>query len=119
MLDRGRIDCVFRKGTDRKIDSYSAFFDNGHRRATGLSDYLQKRRAEQVFVMGLATDYCVRYTALDSRKLGFRTALIQEGCRGVELQAGDVGRALDEMRRTGVRIVGSEALVKPGGPDGV
>jgi nicotinamidase/pyrazinamidase len=103
-LETSRIDRVFRKGTDREIDSYSGFFDNGHRKATGLEDYLRERRAEQVFIVGLATDYCVRYTALDSVRLGFRTSVIEEGCRGVELKPGDVQRALEEMQRAGVSI---------------
>jgi nicotinamidase/pyrazinamidase len=98
---------VFRKGTDREIDSYSGFYDNGHRRSTGLGEWLSERGVRGVYVMGLATDYCVKFTALDARKLGLDVTLIEDGCRGVELQPGDVGRAVDEMRSAGVRVIQS------------
>ena len=70
-LDRAKINEIFQKGTDPTVDSYSAFFDNGKRKATGLGDWLTGRWIKQVYVMGLATDYCVKYTALDARALGF------------------------------------------------
>lgn len=104
-LQRKRIAHIVRKGTDREIDSYSAFFDNGHRRATGLADYLQQRGVTDVFVCGLATEYCVKFTALDAVELGFTTHVVLDGCRGVNLQAGDVDKALDEMREAGVQLV--------------
>ena len=101
-LNLNRIARVFRKGTDQAIDSYSGFFDNGHRAATGLADFLRDRGVEEVHVCGLATDYCVKYTALDAVELGFRTALLADACRGVELHPGDVQRAIEEMQRRGV-----------------
>jgi nicotinamidase/pyrazinamidase len=103
-LDVARVERVFPKGTEREIDSYSGFFDNGHRRATGLGDYLRERGVTRVFVVGLATDYCVKFTALDARALGFEVTLIEDVCRGVNLGLHDVARALDEMREAGVRI---------------
>jgi len=106
-LDTTRIAEVFRKGTDRDVDSYSGFFDNGHRGATGLGEFLKKQGVTRVYVMGLATDYCVKFTALDARSLGFDTVLIEDGCRGVELQAGDIEDALAEMRAAGVIVVQS------------
>lgn len=109
-LDKTRIDRVFQKGTDPGLDSYSGFYDNGHRRPTGLGEYLQVRGAREVYVLGLATDYCVRYTALDARQLGFRTFLIEDACRGVELQPGDVQRAVEEMRSAGVTVIRSSDL---------
>ncbi|PWU08197.1 MAG: bifunctional nicotinamidase/pyrazinamidase [Verrucomicrobia bacterium] len=105
-LDTARVTRVFQKGTDPQIDSYSGFFDNGHRRATGLDAFLKERNVTEVSVVGLATDYCVKFTALDSVTLGFKTNLIEEACRGVNLKPGDVARALEEMRRAGVQIVG-------------
>ena len=99
------INHVIRKGTDRSLDSYSGFFDNGHRKATGLEDYLKQRGVAAVDVMGLATDYCVKYTALDAVGLGFKVRLITEGVRGVELAEGDCGRAIDEMQDRAVNIV--------------
>ena len=110
-LQTGRIIRVFPKGTDRAIDSYSGFFDNAYRKATGLADFLKEKGATDIFVLGLATDYCVKFTALDARQLGFQTTLVQDGCGGVNLQPGDVSRALDEMRAAGVRIANSGDVV--------
>jgi nicotinamidase/pyrazinamidase len=104
-LNLGRVARVFRKGTDPTIDSYSGFFDNGHRAATGLAEYLRERGVEEVHVCGLATDYCVKFTALDAIALGFRVALVEKAARGVELQPGDVRRAVDELRERGVTII--------------
>jgi nicotinamidase/pyrazinamidase len=98
---------VFQKGTDPGIDSYSGFFDNGHRRSTGLDRWLKDRGARDLNIMGLATDYCVKFTALDARKLGFNVYLIEDGCRGVELRPGDVKSAVEEMKQFGVRILRS------------
>lgn len=109
-LDTSRFAAVFRKGTDPRIDSYSGFFDNGHRRATGLGDWLRDRGVEDLVVLGLATDYCVKYTALDGRGLGFRVTLLTDGCRGIELVRGDVVRAIESMVRSGVRAVSSAEL---------
>jgi nicotinamidase/pyrazinamidase len=100
---------VFRKGSDPGVDSYSAFFDNGHRNSTGLADYLHTRGVTDFYVLGLATDYCVKFTARDAVREGSTTHLVVDGCRGVELHPGDVDKALEEMRRQGVAIiVGSE-----------
>jgi len=97
---------VIRKGLDKNIDSYSGFFDNNHQKDTGLADYLRNLQVNEVAIAGLATDYCVKFTALDARQLGFKTTLIIEGVRGVELNQGDCGKALAEMTGAGVRIVG-------------
>jgi nicotinamidase/pyrazinamidase len=96
---------VFHKGTDPSIDSYSGFFDNGHRKATGLGDWLAARAVDDVTILGLATDYCVKFTALDARRLGMTVSVVREGCRGVELKAGDSERAFEEMRAAGCAIV--------------
>ena len=85
-LDIARCSRVFQKGTDTRLDSYSGFFDNGHRKATGMGDYLLGRGVRSVYLLGLATDYCVKFTALDARRLGFDTHLLLDGCRGVELK---------------------------------
>ena len=68
----GRITRVFQKGTDPRIDSYSAFFDNAHRKSTGLADYLKEKGVSEVYLMGLATDYCVKFSVLDAVELGFQ-----------------------------------------------
>ena len=103
-LETGKIAKIFRKGTDREIDSYSAFFDNDHRSSTGLNDYLKQKGVSQICIVGLATDYCVKYTAIDAVGQGFETSVLLKGCRSVELNPGDVDRAIDEMKSSGVQI---------------
>ncbi len=110
-LDTKRIAKIFLKGVDQTIDSYSGFFDNGHRRATGLGEYLKDQGVNGVVVVGLATDYCVKWTALDAKNLGFETAVAVDVCRGVNLRPGDVDRALDEMRDAGVKLVQSAEVL--------
>jgi nicotinamidase/pyrazinamidase len=106
-LTRARIARVFQKGTDPGIDSYSGFFDNGHRKSTGLGEFLKTASVAEVYVLGLATDYCVKFTALDARELGFATALIEDACRGVNIRPGDAEKAVKEMKRAGVRVIRS------------
>ncbi len=103
-LDLSQINHVVRKGTDPEIDSYSAFFDNGHKRSTGLHDYLQQIGATELVVLGLATDYCVKFTVLDALELGYPTTVKLSGCRGVDLNAGDVNAAIEQMREAGAAI---------------
>lgn len=98
------IDYVIQKGTDPFIDSYSGFFDNDHRKSTGLADLLKEKDVDEIDLVGLATDYCVKFTALDAVSLGFNTSVIFEGVRGVELSPGDCQRALEEMAAAGVQI---------------
>jgi nicotinamidase/pyrazinamidase len=109
-VDTSRIAHVFHKGIDPRIDSYSTFFDNAHRRHTGLSHYLEKHAINDVYLMGLALDYCVKYSTLDARQLGLNTHVIVDGCRGIELEPGDIGRALDEMKRAGAVLLKSSDL---------
>ena len=114
-LDTRRIDRVFHKGTDATIDSYSGFFDNGRRKATGLGDWLHDRHVSEVLICGLATDYCVKATAIDAAQLGFRTVLVEDACRGVGMKAMDVPNALAAMRTAGVVITRAAALGAAGG----
>ncbi len=111
-LNQTKIHKVFQKGTDPTIDSYSGFFDNGHRKATGMGDWLKEHGIEQVYLCGLATDYCVKFSALDAVRLGFRTFLIPDACRGINLQPEDSAEAVKEMQRAGVTVVESAELVK-------
>jgi nicotinamidase/pyrazinamidase len=104
-FDTRRIAQVFHKGTERNIDSYSTFFDNAHRRHTGLANYLEKRGIKNIYLMGLALDYCVKYSTLDARQLGLNTYVIVDGCRGIELKPGDIDRALDEMKGAGAVLL--------------
>ena len=106
-LNTARFTRVFRKGIDANVDSYSGFFDNGRRRSTGLDQFLAERGIQEVHICGLATDYCVKFTALDAIQLGLRTNLILDACRGVNLQPGDVDAAVAEMKSAGVIISSS------------
>jgi len=105
-----RVHKIFQKGIHREVDSYSGFFDNGHRYDTGLGDFLKEQAVEEIAIVGLATDYCVKHTAMDARKLGFRTNVIREGVRGVEIMKGDCEKAIHEMKNAGVIIVGMNEL---------
>jgi nicotinamidase/pyrazinamidase len=103
-LDFGPVKAIFRKGTDRNVDSYSAFFGNGRRQTTGLQFFLSGLGATEVYVLGLALDYCVKATALDARALGFETRVFRAACRAVNACAGDDERALEEMSAAGIEI---------------
>ncbi|MBA3455679.1 MAG: bifunctional nicotinamidase/pyrazinamidase [Deltaproteobacteria bacterium] len=109
-LNKAKVADLFKKGTDPDYDSYSGFFDTGKKKATGLAAYLTERWIKQVYVMGLATDYCVKWTALDAKELGFDVYVIEDGCRAVELKPGDGDAAIEEMRAAGVHIVESGAI---------
>jgi nicotinamidase/pyrazinamidase len=100
-FDTKRIARVFKKGTDPRIDSYSAFFDNAHRRGIGLGEYLKDCSIRDIYLCGLALDYCVKFSALDARQLGFNTHVIVAACRGITLKPGDLEKALDEMKSNG------------------
>ena len=104
-LQRERIAKIFPKGTDVGFDSYSGLFDNGHRKSTGLGEWLKAKGVTEVFVCGLATDYCVKFTALDAAQLGFKTHFIEDASRGVNLQPNDVMNAIAEMNRAGIATV--------------
>jgi len=103
-LEAERVTKVFRKGTDPAIDSYSGLHDNGHRKSTGLGEWLREQGVKRVTVCGLATDYCVKFTALDALAEGFEVVLHLPASRGVNLAAGDVDKAVEEMRTKGVTI---------------
>jgi len=110
-LDVARIGHVVRKGTDPTIDSYSGFYDNGHRKDTGLAAWLGSMGVRELWLVGLATDYCVKYTALDAIELGFEVTVMSDGVRAVNLSPGDGAAALDEMRHAGCKVeTSSEAL---------
>jgi nicotinamidase/pyrazinamidase len=111
-LDIRHVDRIFEKGTDPGIDSYSGFFDNGRKKATGLGDYLHEKGITDVYVCGLATDFCVKYTALDALSLGFKTFLIEDACRGVNIQPGDVAKAVAEMADAGIAVVQAKEILE-------
>jgi nicotinamidase/pyrazinamidase len=106
-LNREKIENVFYKGVDKMIDSYSAFFDNAKQRSTGLGEFLTSQEIKNLYIAGLATDYCVRYSALDARALGFETYIVIDACRGIDLIPGDCERAVADMREVGAQILRS------------
>ncbi|MBL8968322.1 MAG: bifunctional nicotinamidase/pyrazinamidase [Spirochaetaceae bacterium] len=95
---------ILRKGFHRALDSYSALFENDRRTPTGLDGWLRSLGVERLFLTGLATDYCVRYTALDAIKLGYRVAIVEDAVRGVDLPRGQVASVLGELRGLGVEF---------------
>lgn len=109
-LLKDQIDMIFFKGTNRQVDSYSCFFENDGKSQTGLNSFLIANRVTAVFICGLATDYCVKYSAMDSIKLGFETYLIKDASRAVNIRPDDEGKAIDDMVKVGVRVVTSGTL---------
>lgn len=112
-LDITQIDRVVRKGENRRIDSYSAFYDNDHRHETDLTDILRRLGTDRLFVMGLAADVCVKFTVMDALAEGFPVTLIVDGIRGVDMRDGDTEAAIQIMRASGAECVTSEALLGP------
>jgi nicotinamidase/pyrazinamidase len=100
-LDTTRAELVIRKGFRPPIDSYSAFFENDRSTPTGLAGYLRERGFERVVLCGLATDFCVAYSAIDARRLGFETVVLPDACRAIDL-GGSLATALGSMREAGV-----------------
>ena len=107
-LNLNKVEAIFRKGTDPEIDSYSGFFDNGHRKTTALADYLRGKQVHQVSILGLAGDYCVYYTAKDALELGFETCLIEDGIRAIN--PADFEKVKAEITNRGGRIIQSSQL---------
>jgi nicotinamidase/pyrazinamidase len=112
LLIKEPIRAIFHKGTDPEIDSYSAIFDNAKRRSTGLSEFLTKQGVKEIFIAGLALDYCVRFTALDALSLGFTTSVIRDGSRAVNLDPKDGDRAVAEIQAAGASVVMSTDVGK-------
>ena len=109
LLDTGGSELILRKGFRPAIDSYSAFFENDQTTATGLDGYLRARGFERVFLCGLATDFCVGFSALDARKSGFDVYLIDNACRGIDLE-GSLTAIRGQMQDAGVNTLTSADL---------
>lgn len=107
-LKSNKVEAIFRKGMDPEIDSYSAFYDNGYRKSTGLAGYLRERKVQKVFVCGLAADYCVFFTAKDALKENFETYIIEDATRAID-HDGYV-RAKNEILYSGGQVVTSDTL---------
>jgi nicotinamidase/pyrazinamidase len=110
-LNDAGIHHIVYKGTDPEIDSYSGFHDNGHRKSTGLAEFLKEKSVEEVYIMGLATDFCVKFSVLDAIQEGFRTNVVVDGCRGVNLAADDSAKAFEEMKAKGARLIQSAEVI--------
>lgn len=104
-LDQKRIQHVITKGQDKKLDSYSAFYDNAHRHSTGLFNYLNKCSIDKIYLLGVATEYCVKYSAVDAAQHGLITNVIIDSCRGIGLNDRDIPDAITEMQDHGVRLL--------------
>ncbi len=109
-LDIDRAEMIVRKGFGRTIDSYSAFFENDQKTPTGLAGYLRERGFERVFLCGLATDFCVHFSAIDARRQGFAALLVEDACRAIDLD-GSLAKARADMRDRGVTMGRSDALL--------
>ncbi|WP_446469164.1 bifunctional nicotinamidase/pyrazinamidase [Xenorhabdus stockiae] len=103
-LNQAAIGEIFRKGENPQIDSYSAFFDNDHKNATRLHGWLSEQHINRLLILGIATDYCVKFTVLDALEHGYETYVITEGCRGVNIHADDSQRAIEEMAAKGAKF---------------
>ena len=105
-IDIPQAQLVIRKGYHRDVDSYSGFLEADRKTETGLAGYLKGRKIKQVFVCGLATDYCVAWSALDARKFGFQASVIEDACRGIDIN-GSVAAAWKDMTAAGVKQIQS------------
>jgi nicotinamidase/pyrazinamidase len=109
-LNVNRVEGIFRKGMDPEIDSYSAFYDNGYKKSTGLAGYLRERKVKKVYVCGLAADYCVYYTAKDSLKENFETYIIEDAARAIDPNG--FVKAKKNILASGGQIIESEMLYR-------
>jgi len=113
-LDVPAAELIVRKGYHREIDSYSAFFENDRRTPTGLAGYLRERGLGRIYLAGLATDFCVRYSAEDARALGFDTVVIDDACRAIDT-GGSLAAAWNSFQRLGIRRMASEEILVTAG----
>jgi nicotinamidase/pyrazinamidase len=111
-LMMNRVNRVFRRGTEPELDGYSAYFDNGHTRATGLSDYFRDKRVTDVYVAGLGTEDCIKATVMDSISFGLNTFVIEDACRGWNFQPDDSRSALNEMKQAGASVIHSREVLQ-------
>jgi nicotinamidase/pyrazinamidase len=105
-----QVELILRKGFRQQIDSYSAFFENDRVTPTGLAGYLEERELTRVFLVGLAYDYCVGYSALDARRLGLQSVVIRDACRAIDLN-GSAAKVEAEFDQAGVMLIDSAELL--------
>lgn len=109
-LDIPHAQLVIRKGYHKSVDSYSVFYEADHKTDTGLTGYLRRRGIDRVFLCGLATDYCVAWSALDARREGFETYVIEDACRAIDLK-GSLAKAWADMTKAGVKRIESSDIL--------
>ncbi len=109
-LRRDLIDLMLRKGTDPSLDSYSAFLENDRKTRTGLHGYLNALGIANLFFAGLATDYCVFFSAMDAVEFGFEVCVIEDACRGIDVPDNNMEKSLDAMRDRGIAVIQSNEL---------
>jgi len=109
-LETTKADAIIRKGTDPSIDSYSAFFDNKKQGKTGLGGYLKDLNIERIFLVGLALDYCVYFSAVDGKELGFDVFIIVDLTKGIDDPPGNISRVLEDMVQKGIKFTESEYI---------
>lgn len=107
-LNLNKVEAIFRKGMDPEIDSYSAFYDNGQKKSTGLAGYLRERKVQRLYICGLAADYCVYFTAKDALRENFETYIIEDATRSIDPKGFDVAK--NEILSSGGQIISSEML---------
>jgi nicotinamidase/pyrazinamidase len=111
-LDTARVQLIVRKGYRQELDSYSAFFENDRKTATGLDGFLKSLRIESLFIGGLATDYCIFYTAMDALRHGYQTFVLSDAVRGVGIPEGSIDKAFRLMEEAGIRIIDSGGIAE-------
>ncbi len=107
-LNTSKFSKVVYKGTDPVIDSYSAFYDNAHWKSTGLGEWLKEKGVDELYFMGLTTDFCVKFSVLDALALGFRVWLVKDGCRGLDPRASE--QAIAEMVEKGALLIRADEI---------
>ncbi len=110
-LDTTKTQLIIRKGFRKEIDSYSAFFENDKETVTGLHGFLRERQVDELYVLGIATDFCVKYSALDAVKLGYKVKVVEDASKGIDLD-GSVVKAVQEMKEAGVEFVTSSEIME-------
>lgn len=105
------VENIIYKGSDPEVDSYSGFFDNNKVHETKLNALLKENGVDTLYVVGLATDYCVKFTVLDALALGYKVYLVADGCRGVNITPTDSEKAIDEMKNAGAVVINSHDVL--------
>lgn len=105
-----KTELIIRKGFRSEIDSYSAFFENDHKTSTGLAGYLRDRGIDTLYIAGLATDFCVKWSALDGKKLGFNVTVIEDAVKGININD-SVNKAWKEMAEAGIHKISSDKII--------